>query len=347
MKSCAAILVEQKKPLVIEEVEVPAPKLGQVLVKVLASGICGSQIGEIDGVKGPDRFLPHLLGHEGCGEVLEVGEGVRTVKAGDRVVLHWRKGTGLESVTPVYESRIGRVHAGWVTTFNEYAIVSENRVTAIPADFDPEIAALFGCAVTTGFGVVNNNARLGIGESIAIFGAGGIGLNIVQGAALAGGNPVIALDRFDNRLELARSLGATHAINVTKADAAEEIKKLVGYEGVDVAVDNTGNVEVIALASRLTNARGRTVLVGVPPKDATASISTLPLHFEKRLVGSHGGECRPDVDIPRYVRLVCEGRLALSSLIGRRYPLADINAAITDMTSGSLAGRPIVYLGCF
>jgi len=342
MKSRAAILIEQKKPLVIEDVEVPAPKLGQVLVKVLVSGICGSQIGEIDGVKGPDRFLPHLLGHEGCGEVLEVGEGVRTVKPGDRVVLHWRKGAGLESVPPVYESRIGKVNAGWVTTFNEYAIVSENRVTAIPADFDPEIAALFGCAVTTGFGVVNNNAHLAIGQSIAIFGAGGIGLNIVQGAALAGGNPIIALDRFDNRLELARSLGATHTINVTKADAAEEIKKIVGQHGVDVAVDNTGNVEVIALASRLTSARGRTVLVGVPPKDSTAAISTLPLHFEKQLTGSHGGECRPEVDIPRYARLVQEGRLALSSLVGRRYPLADINTAIADMKTGRLAGRAVV-----
>ncbi len=345
VKTRAAILVEQKQPLVVEEVEVPAPKLGQVLVKVLASGICGSQIGEIDGVKGPDKFLPHLLGHEGCGEVLEVGEGVRTVKPGDRVVLHWRKGVGLESVTPVYESRIGKVNAGWVTTFNDYALVSENRVTGIPTDFDPEIAALFGCAVTTGFGVVTNNAHLAIGQSIAVFGAGGIGLNIVQGAALAGGNPIIALDRFDSRLELARSLGATHAINVTSADAAEEIKKIVGHDGVDVAVDNTGNVEVIALASRLTSARGRTVLVGVPPKGATAAISTLPLHFEKRLVGSHGGECRPDIDIPRYVRLVREGRLQLAGLIGKRYALADINTAIADMTSGRLAGRAIVRLG--
>lgn len=345
MKSRAAILVEQKKPLVIEDVEVPALKLGQVLVKVLVSGICGSQLGEIDGVKGPDKFLPHLLGHEGCGEVLEVGEGVRTVKPGDRVVLHWRKGAGLESVAPVYASRIGTVNAGWVTTFNEYALVSENRVTVIPSDFDPEIAALFGCAVTTGFGVVTNNARLAIGESIAVFGAGGIGLNIVQGAALAGGNPIIALDRFDNRLDLARLLGATHAINVTKVDAAEEIRRIVGNDGVDVAVDNTGSVEVIALASRLTNARGRTVLVGVPPKDSTAAISTLPLHFEKRLTGSHGGECRPEIDIPHYVRMVREGRLDLGSLVGERYPLAEINTAIADMKSGRLAGRAIVLLG--
>jgi S-(hydroxymethyl)glutathione dehydrogenase/alcohol dehydrogenase len=231
-----------------------------------------------------------------------------------------------------------------VTTFNEFAVVSENRVTAIPADFDPEVAALFGCAVTTGFGVVNNNARLAIGESIAIFGAGGIGLNIVQGAALAGGNPIIALDRFDNRLALARSLGATHAINMTKADATEEIKKIVGNDGVDVAVDNTGNVDVIGLASRLTNARGRTVLVGVPPKDSTAAISTLPLHFEKQLVGSHGGESRPDTDIPRYVRMVCAGRIQLTDVIGRRYALTEINESIGDTRSGKIAGRVIIRM---
>jgi S-(hydroxymethyl)glutathione dehydrogenase/alcohol dehydrogenase len=344
VKSRAAILVAQKTPLVIEEVEVPALKLGQVLVKVLMSGICGSQIGEIEGVKGHDRFLPHLLGHEGCGEVLEIGEGVRQAKPGDRVVLHWRRGAGLESVPPTYESRTGRVNAGWVTTFNDYAVVSENRLTVIPSDFDPGIAALFGCAVTTGFGVINHNARLAIGESIAIFGAGGIGLNIVQGAALAGGNPIIALDRFDNRLALARSLGATHTINVTTVDAAEEIHRIAGHDGVDVAVDNTGDVGIISLACRLTNRRGRTVLVGVPPKDSTAAISTLPLHFGKGLTGSHGGESKPEIDIPRYVRTIRDRRLDLSLLIGRRYPLVGINDAIHDMTSGLLAGRAMIEL---
>jgi len=344
MKTRAAILVEQKKPLVIEEVEVPPLKLGQVLVKVLASGICGSQIGEINGVKGPDRFLPHLLGHEGCGTVLEAGEGVRSVKPGDRVVLHWRKGTGLESVTPVYESRIGRVNAGWVTTFNEHAIVSENRLTKVPAGFDVEAAALFGCAVTTAFGVVTNNAQVAIGQSVVVFGAGGIGLNIVQGAALAGAHPIIAIDLVDARLDLARTLGATHTINSRSADVAAEIAGIVGTDGVDVAIDNTGNVDVIALASRLTSGRGRTVLVGVPAKGATAAISTLPLHFEKRLVGSHGGECRPDIDIPRYVRLMQDGRLSLAGVVGRRYALDEVNAAIDDMTSGRLAGRAILRM---
>jgi S-(hydroxymethyl)glutathione dehydrogenase/alcohol dehydrogenase len=344
LKSLAAILVQQKKPLVLEDVQVPAPKLGQILVRVLASGICGSQIGEISGVKGPDTHVPHLLGHEGAGEVIECGEGVRTVKAGDRVVLHWRKGAGLESVPATYDSRIGRINAGWVTTFNEYAIVSENRVTAIPPDFDLETAALFGCAVTTAFGVVNNDARLALGESIAVFGAGGIGLNIVQGASLVGANPIIAIDLFDNRLELASSFGATHVINSSTTDPAEEILRIAGPAGVDVAVDNTGNVDVIALASRLTGPRGRTVLVGVPPIGSAAAISTLPLHFEKRLVGSHGGGCRPDIDIPRYVRLVRERRLAFGSLVGKRYSLEDINSAIEDMRTGRLAGRAMILM---
>jgi len=345
MKSRAAILVEQKQPLVIDDVEVPALKLGQVLVRVLVSGICGSQLGEIDGVKGPDRFLPHLLGHEGCGEVLEVGEGVRHVKPGDRVVLHWRKGAGLESVPPAYGSRLGTVNAGWVTTFNEYAVVSENRVTAIPPDVDPEVAALLGCAVTTGFGVINHDARLAIGESVAVFGAGGVGLSIVQAAVLAGGHPIIAIDRFDNRLDLARSLGATHALNVAGTDVAGEVHGLVGPDGLDVAIDNTGNVEVIGLASRLTGPRGRTVLVGVPPAGATAAISTLPLHFEQRLTGSHGGGSRPHIDIPRYLRLLNHGRFALAPLIGRRYPLESVNDAIAAMRDGTLAGRALIGIG--
>jgi S-(hydroxymethyl)glutathione dehydrogenase/alcohol dehydrogenase len=342
MKALAAILVQNKAPLVLEEIEFPPLKLGQVLVKIICSGICGAQINEIEGAKGPDKFLPHLLGHEATGIVAECGEGVRTVKAGDKVVLHWRKGAGLESVTPTYNSKLGKVNAGWVTTFNEYSIVSENRVTAIPADFDPEIGALFGCAVTTAFGVINNNAHLRIGESIAIFGSGGVGLSIVQGAVLAGAHPIIAVDLFDNRLELARKLGATHTINSKTTDAGSEIERIVGKAGVDVAIDNTGNPRVIELAYRLTGVHGRTILVGVPAKGNNATIYTLPLHFEQRMFGSHGGDSRPDVDIPRYVRLCQAGKLDLAGLISKRYQMAQINEAIEDLRSGRIAGRAMV-----
>ena len=144
----AAILTEQRQPLVVDTIELPKSlEVGQVLVEVHCSGICGSQLGEIDGVKGDDRFLPHLMGHEGFGKVLEVGAGVRYVKRGDSVVLHWRPGAGIQSETPKYTWRGKPLNAGWVTTFNRHAVVSENR-TKVPADTNPDVA-LFGCAVTT------------------------------------------------------------------------------------------------------------------------------------------------------------------------------------------------------
>jgi S-(hydroxymethyl)glutathione dehydrogenase/alcohol dehydrogenase len=344
MKAMAAILVESKKPLVIEEIEIPSLTFGQVLVKVLCTGICGAQINEIDAVKGPDKFLPHLLGHEATAEVLEVGPCVKSVAVGDRVVMHWRKGAGIDAPTPKYASRLGSINAGWVTTFNETAVVSENRVTKVPADFDPESGALMGCAVTTAFGVLNNNAHLKIGESIAIFGAGGVGLNIVQGAAMVAAHPIIAIDLFDNKLELAAKLGATHCINASKMDPEPEVLKIVGPAGVDVAVDNTGNVKVIEKAYRVTGVRGRTILVGVPSKGQQASIYTLPLHFEKILKGSHGGDCRPEFDIPNYVRLCQAGKLDLKPLIGKRYRFEQINEAIDDMRAGRVAGRCLVHM---
>ena len=345
MKGLAAVLVELKKPLVLEEIEIPPLRYGQVLAELKCSGICGAQIGEINGVKGPDKFLPHLLGHEGTATVLETGEGVRRVKAGDTIVMHWRKAAGIDAPTPAYQSKLGKINSGWVTTFNRLAIVSENRVTPIPADFDPEVAALFGCAVTTAFGVINNNAQLKIGQSIIVFGAGGVGLNIVQGAAMVGAYPIIAVDLFDNRLELAKRLGATHLINSRSSDAESEIRKIIGNDGVDAAVDNTGNVKIIELLYTLSNATGRTILVGVPPKESKASIYTLPLHFDRSLFGSHGGECQPDVDIPRYVRLCEAGKLKLKELIGKHYPLEEINQAISDITDGTIAGRAIINMG--
>ncbi len=344
MKCRAAILVELKKPLVIEEIEIPALGFGQVLVQVECTGICGSQIGEIKGVKGPDNFLPHLLGHEAYGHVREVGEGVRFVKPGDPVVLHWRPGAGLPCVPPKFSSRLGLINAGWVTTFNELAVVAENRVTKVPDGLDAESGALMGCAVTTGFGVVNNNARLRIGESILVVGAGGIGLNIIQAAAMVSADPIIAVDLLDNRLELARKLGATHLINSKTCDMEAAVRELMGKDGVDVAVDNTGNVKMIEAAYRLTSAHGRTVLVGVPPKGSEVSLYTLPLHFEKELTGSHGGESRPHLDIPRYASLCLKGKLRLNELVGRRYRLEEINQAIEDMQAGTVAGRCLIHM---
>ncbi|MEO8039524.1 MAG: zinc-binding dehydrogenase [Betaproteobacteria bacterium] len=341
----AAILVELGKPLEIAEIALPdtlAP--GQVLVKVHFSGICGSQLGEIDGAKGEDRYLPHLLGHEASGTVLETGPGVRHVMPGDKVVMHWRKGQGIESETPSYRWGERKVNAGWIATFNEYAIVAENRLTAIPADSDLEVAALFGCAVTTGFGVIVNNAKLSIGESVVVFGAGGVGLNIVQAAALVSGHPVIAVDVHDNRLALARELGATHTINARTEDANARIREIAGSPGVDVFIDNTGNPAIIQLGYQLTKSQGRVVLVGVPRKGNDITIHSLPLHFGKVLSGSHGGETIPERDIPRYHGLYRSGRIKLRELLTHRYKLDEINSAIAGMRDGTIGGRCMISL---
>lgn len=339
----AAILVEQRKPLVVTDVELPRTlAAGQILVRIHFSGICGSQLGEIDGAKGEDRFLPHLLGHEGSGTVVEVGAGVRHMKPGDKVVLHWRKGLGIESATPEYVWSGRKLNAGWVTTFNEYAVVSENRVTTIPADSDMEVAALFGCAVTTGFGVVQNNAKVKIGDSVVVYGAGGIGLNIVQAAALAGAYPILAVDLHDGKLEMARMMGATHSINASSQDPAQSITTVVGKGGVDVFIDNTGLPSVIELGYQLTKPQGRVTLVGVPAKGSNVSLFSLPLHFGKRISGSHGGEAVPHEDIPRYHALYRQGRIKLKELLTDRFSLDEINAAIAGLRKGSIRGRCLV-----
>lgn len=341
----AAVLVQQRQPLVIDEVELPAElEYGQVLVEVHYSGVCGSQLGEIDGVKGEDKFLPHLLGHEGSGYVMQVGPGVKHVKPGDAVVLHWMKGVGIEASPPRYRRQGQNVNAGWVTTFNPYAVVAENRVTPLPPGFDLKRAALFGCAVTTGIGVVMNNAQLKVGESIVVFGAGGVGLNVIQGAALASAWPIIAIDLFDNKLALARRCGATHLINSNTEDPRQAVRDILGPAGADVVVDNTGAPAVIETAYELAGAQGRTVLVGVPRQGHKVSMFTLPLHFGKTVTGSHGGEAQPSVDIPKYVRLVEAGKLALDMLITHHYTLDEINDAIAQMRSGQIAGRCLIHL---
>jgi len=341
----AAILVAQQQPLVVDTIGLPADLgVGHVLVQLRVSGICGSQLGEIDGVKGPDRYLPHLMGHEGSGTVLEIGPGVKHVQPGDSVVLHWRPGAGIQADPPQYHWRGEPLNAGWVTTFNRHAVVSENRCTRVPADTDPDAAALFGCAITTGFGVVENNAGLRMGEAVVVFGAGGIGLNIIQAAALLSASVIIAVDLFDSRLQLARQLGATHTINSSSDDTEAAIKSALAGQPLDVFIDNTGVPAVIEQGYRLTHGQGRVVLVGVPRQGNNVSLHTLPLHFGKLLTGSQGGESQPARDIPRYLRLLQQDRLQLDRFVSARYPLEEINTAIAAMRDGATAGRVMIDL---
>ncbi len=339
----AAILVEQNKPLIVDNIELPEKlEVGQILVEVECSGICGSQLGEITGAKGQDRYLPHLMGHEGCGVVLDVGDGVSKVDIGDKVVLHWRKGDGIQSNTPKYKWGNKSVNAGWVTTFNTHSIVSENRCTKISDEIDSDLASLFGCAITTGFGVVENNAKIKMGESVVVFGAGGVGLNIIQACSLHSAYPIIAVDIFENRLNLAKEFGATHLLNSKNCDVFNQILRITNDKKVDVFIDNTGNTKIIESGYEILNNSGRLILVGVPRKGNNINIFSLPLHFGKVITGSHGGETNPTEDIPRYINLFKENIASYKKLITQRFKLNQINDAIELMKNGYSAGRIII-----
>lgn len=338
----AAILVENKKPLEIAEIDLPKGlEFGQVLVKVLYSGICGAQINEIDAVKGKDKFLPHLLGHEGSGIVEKIGRGVKSVQVGDHVVMHWRPSSGIQSCTAEYLWNGKKVNAGWVTTFNEKAIISENRLTVIPKDFDMKIAALFGCAITSGFGAVNNDAKLQIGQSALIFGLGGMGLSISYAASLVSAFPVVGVDIHNEKLDLAKKFGVSHTLLSNSKNFEKDLKDIFDEKGPDVIFETTGSSKIMEKAYELTPSNGKTVFVGVP--NDKISIYTLPLAFNKSLLVSQGGQSIPDVDIPRYIRLVKNNKINFSNLITNEFKLRDINKAIDLFRTGK-AGRIVIKM---
>jgi S-(hydroxymethyl)glutathione dehydrogenase/alcohol dehydrogenase len=340
----AAILEKLNSPLVIDDIEIPHLQVGQVLVKVHRSGICGAQINEVTGVKGPDRYLPHLLGHEGGGVAHVPGPGVTHIRKDDHVVMHWRKGVGIDAGPPKYRWGDGIVGGGPVTTFNEFAVVSENRLTPIPKDIPFEIAALMGCSVTTALGLINNEAKLKIGQSIAVLGCGGVGLNVIQGAAMVSANPIIAIDIRGHKLKAAKEFGATHLVNSSHADIREEIRKIVGIKGVDVCVECTGIVEIISQACELTSPAGRLILVGQPRHDQDLTIPAILSHFSgKILLASQGGQTNPVEDIPRYLNLYRQGKLRLDALVTHRYPLDEVNSAFRDIRNGK-TGRCMLVM---
>jgi S-(hydroxymethyl)glutathione dehydrogenase/alcohol dehydrogenase len=311
--------------------------VGQVLVSVQCAGICGAQVGEITGAKGPDAYLPHLLGHEGGGIVVDIGPGVKTVTRGDRVVMHWRKGTGIDANPPKYRNSENEViGAGSIATFAEYSIVSENRLTRIGDDIPFDIAALMGCAVTTGLGLVNNEAQLKIGQSIAVAGVGGVGLNVIQGAELAGAGRIIAIDIKKDKLKMALKFGATIFIE-NKGSFLYGIKETGGL--VDVFVDCTGVPGVINEGIKSVRPGGKIVLVGQPPCGTDIILTHASANYcGKTMIDSQGGLTNPAEDIPRYLNLYRTGILKIDNLITHRFKLHDINKAIKTMRSG-IAGR--------
>lgn len=344
IKMKAAVLYETNKPLVVETLQVPELQSGQVLVQVKFSGVCHKQMEEICGHRGTDPYLPHLLGHEGAGIVEAIGPGVTSVAPGDHVILSWIKGRGINSSTPTYYKGDKPINAGWITTFNEYAVISENRVTAIRKDMPLDKAALLGCAVPTGTGVVINQAKVPPGSSVAVYGVGGVGLNAIQGAALVSAGKIIAVDILDAKLEMARKFGATHTINAVNQDPVQSILKITDNYGVEYAFDTIGKIQTMEQAYESTTKYGGYVaIVGVPPYGGKISIDAYPLHDGKVLTGTSGGQTDKEKDFPRYIELYFAGKLKLDELITHRFGLDEINEAFTAMEKGEL-GRAIVEL---
>lgn len=338
----AAVVVKVDAPVEIHDVELTPLQVGQVKVRVVVSGLCGSQLQELSGLKGNARFMPHLFGHEGCGIVEEVGAGVTKVKVGDKVVMHWRVGAGIESSFPSYVLDGKSITSGKVTTLSEYSIVSENRLTAVPSDTPEELCALLGCGLTTALGTISNEAELKLGESVMVIGCGGVGLNLIQGAKMASSYPIIAVDVSDDKQDLCMKMGASTFINSRN----KSINSVLGKDKVDVILDASGCADVVGNSIGFLSDRGRYIIVGqFKPDEMLNGIhaNTLFVGHGKTIKATQGGKTNPQEDIARYVKLHKAGLLNISGLVTHEFPLADINKAVETLRSGK-AGRILIRM---
>lgn len=343
MKMKAAVLYGLNKPLRIVELNSPELLTGQVLVKIAYSGVCRSQLMEVRGGRGSDPWLPHLLGHEGSGEVMEIGIGVKRVEVGDRVILGWIRGNGFESSCAEYMNDGQVIHSGRVTTFSNYSVVSENRLVKLPEKIPMDVAVLFGCALLTGAGIVFNELKPLKDETVIVIGLGGIGLSALMALREIHPAMVVAIDIFDEKLELAKSLGVTHVINPNREDVQSEIKKILP-NGADACIESGGRVETIELGfSLIRRGGGRLYFASHPPAGEYVKIDPFELISGKTIFGSWGGASRPDIDIPRLAKSYIEGNFPLESLITKRYILEQINEALDDLEMGKVF-RPLIEM---
>jgi len=337
MKIRAAVLYELNKPLIIEEIEVPKLLPGQVLVKIAYSGVCHSQLMEVRGKRGIDPYLPHMLGHEGSGEVVDIGEGVKKVKPGDKVILGWIKGSGMDVPGTKYLKDGKVINAGGVTTFSNYSIVSENRCVKLPRDIPMDCAVLFGCAIPTGAGMMINQVKPRRGTSIAFFGLGGIGISALMANSLFECSVVVGIDIVEDKLTIAREFGVTHTINASKNDVFDEIMKITNGKGLDYSVETTGLASSIETAFQsVRKFGGFCVFASHPQSGDKIRLDPYDLICGKRIEGSWGGSSNPDRDIPKFAELYKQGKLPLEKLLSHTYKLDDINKALNDLEKSAI-----------
>jgi Zn-dependent alcohol dehydrogenase len=365
MRATAAVLYDVNKPYSVETVELDPPKRGEVLIKVGAAGVCRS---DLHFQKGEASIaLPAVLGHEGSGTVQSVGEGVTMVKPGDRVILSFVPSCGhchsCESGRPhlcdeharttgkLYDntSRLHTLagqdctHMGKVACFADYAVVPEKGCVPAPASLDFPELALIGCSVTTGVGAAVFNARVQPGDSVAVIGCGGVGLNVLQGARLAGATTIVAVDVKDSALAFAQKFGATHAVNARREDAVARVQALT-EGGVHFAFEAYGGGATTRMAVDMLRKRGTAVIVGIAPVGDTAAIEPVVLtRGEKTITGTYYGSAHPRQDMPRIADWVERGRLDVAGLVTRRDALTDINRAYEDIETDAVGRGVIVF----
>lgn len=357
----AAVCYEFGQPLVVEEVELDEPHTGEVRVKMAACAICHSDVHEIRGEWG--GIVPVVSGHEAAGVIERVGAGVTRVQPGDHVVVSLLRQCGecfyctigrpynCEKVFPLdTESRLRnrdgvQLHHGIRTAaFAEYAVVDQTQVVAIPKEIPLECGALLACGVITGLGAVTNTAGMETGSRIAVVGCGGVGLNAVQGGVLSGAAQIIAIDRLENKLAAAKEFGATHTINATAVDVVQTVIELTEGRGVDYAFATVGSATAIEQSVNMVRKGGSAIIVGLPAHDQSLfSVNASHIVSGRTITGSSMGSTRLLVDIPRLVDLYQRGQLKLDELITKRYPLAEINDAITSMERGEALRNVIVF----
>ena len=356
----AAVLRELNTPLSVEEVDLDGPKAGEIRIDIAGAGVCHSDYHVVIGRNPPDA-LPAILGHEGAGVVTEVGPAVTGFAPGDHIVFSLTAQCGrCRSCTvgrvnlcenawgsPHMRDGTNRFSQNGVPIVHRYAAFSE--ATTIPAEFAVKIrkeipldrAAILGCAVTTGVGAVVNRADVEAGSTVAIFGCGGVGLNVVQGAVLAAASRIVAVDTVARKLEIALSLGATHSIDASKMDPVARVQEITGG-GADYAFEVIGSPPVIRQAFESLRPGGTAIAVGVPAKDAEITVPAGMLFMDRGLLGSFYGSARPRVDFHWLIDLYLDGRLKLDELITRYRPLEEINEAFDDMNSGGVARTVLI-----
>jgi alcohol dehydrogenase len=365
-KMGAATPYEKSKPLAVQAVELDSPGNGEVLVKVAAAGLCHSDLSVIDGNR--PRPTPMVLGHEAAGVVQELGPGVEDLSVGDHVVMVFvpscghclpcsegrpalcepgavanGAGTLLSGARRLHRNGGDVHHHLGVSAFAEYATVSRRSLVKIDRELPLDEAALFGCAVLTGVGAVINTARVPAGSSVAVLGLGGVGLSSLLGAVAVGARRVVAVDLSDNKLGLARQLGATDTFNAGGANAVEEIRAATGG-GVEFAFEMAGSVRAMDLAYKITRRGGTTVTAGLPPPTHTFALPQVNLVAEERTVkGSYIGTCVPNRDLPRYIELYRRGKLPVDRLMSSRLKLDEINIGFDRLHEGKAVRQVVVF----